>query len=105
MGSGVSKGKAKRVFIYNICEHEAAFLEVEAQAISYTTGVPAVTAAMLYMQGHWNKPGVWNLEQLNPAPFLALVAELGLPWHVVELDASETLPVTVSPTTAARDIA
>ncbi len=81
---GVKAGKPKRYFIYNICDHAETYKEVRAQAISYTTGVPAVTGAVMMVTGAWKKPGVWNMEQLDPDPFLADVAKRGLPWHVEE---------------------
>ncbi len=81
---GVKDGKRRKVFIYNICDHAACYREVRAQAVSYTTGVPAVSGAVMIAKGIWNQPGVWNMEQLDPDPFLADVAARGLPWHVEE---------------------
>jgi len=81
---GVKDGKPKRYFIYNICDHEETYREVRAQAVSYTTGVPAVTGAAMMLTGKWRAPGVFNMEQLDPDPFLADVATRGLPWHVEE---------------------
>jgi len=81
---GVKDGKPKRYFIYNICDHEETYREVRAQAVSYTTGVPAVTGAAMMLTGKWRAPGVFNMEQLDPDPFLADVARRGLPWHVEE---------------------
>ena len=81
---GTKGGKPKRYFIYNICDHAETYKEVRAQAVSYTTGVPAVTGAVMMVTGAWKKPGVWNMEQLDPDPFLADVAKRGLPWHVEE---------------------
>jgi saccharopine dehydrogenase (NAD+, L-lysine-forming) len=78
---------ANRVhYIYNICSHEAAFAETNSQAISYTTGVPAMIGAKMMLEGKWMKPGVWNLEQLDPDPFMADLNLHGLPWKEVELD-------------------
>ena len=102
---GFLEDRPRRVFVYNVCDHEATYQEVEAQAISYTTGVPVVAAAMLYVQGEWNKPGVWNLEQLDPAPFLTLVAELGLPWQVIDLDPNADLVITDSTMSRTADVA
>jgi saccharopine dehydrogenase (NAD+, L-lysine-forming) len=82
--AGVKNGVAKRHFIYNICDHAETYKEVRAQAVSYTTGVPAVTGAVMMVTGAWRKPGVWNMEELDPDPFLADVARRGLPWHVEE---------------------
>jgi saccharopine dehydrogenase (NAD+, L-lysine-forming) len=81
---GVKNGKPKRYFVYNICDHAETYKEVRAQAVSYTTGVPAVTGAVMMVTGKWKKPGVWNMEELDPDPFLADVAKRGLPWHVEE---------------------
>ena len=81
---GVKNGQTKRYLVYNICDHAETYKEVRAQAVSYTTGVPAVTGAVMMTSGAWKKPGVWNIEQLDPDPFLADVAKRGLPWHVEE---------------------
>lgn len=80
---GIKDGKEKRYYIYNNCSHEEAFRETGAQAVSYTTGVPAVTGAIMYLKGLWKKPGVFNVEEFDPDPFLKKVAELGLPWHEI----------------------
>ena len=84
---GQKNGLPKSVFIYNICDHKESYIEVEHQAISYTTGVPAITAALLYFQGKWNDVGLYNVEQLNPDDFLDLMPRLGLTWQVQELEA------------------
>lgn len=81
---GIKDGKKKRYFIYNICDHAETYKEVRAQAVSYTTGVPAVTGAVMMVTGKWEGAGVWNMEQLDPDPFLADVGPRGLPWHVEE---------------------
>jgi saccharopine dehydrogenase (NAD+, L-lysine-forming) len=80
---GIKDGKEKSYYIYNNCSHEEAYRETGAQAVSYTTGVPAVTGAMMYLQGLWKKAGVSNVEEFDPDPFLEKVAELGLPWHEI----------------------
>ncbi|MCK7531655.1 MAG: hypothetical protein MZV63_11790 [Marinilabiliales bacterium] len=67
--------------MWNNCSHEEAYRETGTQAVSFTTGVPAATGAMMYMKGLWKKPGVWNVEQFDPDPFLKELALLGLPWH------------------------
>ena len=85
---GRSHGKPREVFLYNICDHAASYREVESQAISYTTGVPAVTAALLFHSGEWAKPGVNNIEQLDPDPFLKLMPSLGLDWAIQEATAA-----------------
>ncbi|MFP4165789.1 MAG: saccharopine dehydrogenase family protein [Opitutales bacterium] len=84
--AGHKDGKPKRIFIYNTCDHQACYKEVGSQAISYTTGVPAMVGAQMILQGIWNQPGVWNLEQLDPDPFMQTLNESGLPWHILELE-------------------
>jgi saccharopine dehydrogenase (NAD+, L-lysine-forming) len=81
---GLKDGKRRKFFIYNVCDHAETYREVRAQAISYTTGVPAVTGAVMMVTGAWKGHGVFNMEQLDPDPFLADVARRGLPWHVEE---------------------
>ncbi|MEW6420916.1 MAG: saccharopine dehydrogenase family protein [Deinococcota bacterium] len=77
---GIGKdGKEKVHFVYNICDHAQAFREVQAQAISYTTGVPAMIGAMLMLQKKWFKPGVYNVEEFDPDPFIAGMNRWGLP--------------------------
>jgi saccharopine dehydrogenase (NAD+, L-lysine-forming) len=81
---GLKDGKRKQVYIYNICDHEKCYKEVNSQAISYTTGVPAVVGGIMMLTGQWHKPGVWNMEQFDPQPFLDEVGPMGLPYVVVE---------------------
>ena len=81
---GLKDGKRKQVYIYNICDHEECYREVKSQAISYTTGVPAVVGAIMMLTGKWHKPGVWNMEQFDPEPFLERLSVMGLPTVVVE---------------------
>jgi saccharopine dehydrogenase (NAD+, L-lysine forming) len=78
---GLKDGKPKVHFIYNVCDHAECYREVQAQGISYTTGVPAMIGAMLMLQGAWMKPGVWNMEEFDPDPFMAAMNQWGLPWH------------------------
>lgn len=82
---GTKDGKPRTSFIYNICDHEETYKEVGAQAVSYTTGVPAVAGAEMIATGKWRQPGVWNMEQNDPDPFLARLNETGLPWHVKDM--------------------
>ncbi|PKN29608.1 MAG: saccharopine dehydrogenase [Deltaproteobacteria bacterium HGW-Deltaproteobacteria-21] len=82
---GIKDGREKRLYIYNICRHEDAFREVGSQAISYTTGVPAMIGAMMMLTGKWKKPGVWHMEQFDPDPFMDALNKHGLPWTAVEL--------------------
>ena len=81
---GVKDGKPKTVYIYNICDHEACYREVGSQAISYTTGVPAMIGAMMMVSGKWTGKGVFNMEQMDPDPFMEKLNIHGLPWVVVE---------------------
>lgn len=78
---GIKDGKEKTYYIYNNCSHEVAYKETGTQGISYTTGVPAMIGAMMYLKGIWKKPGVFNVEEFNPDPFLEQLAKDGLPWH------------------------
>ncbi|NCN05820.1 MAG: saccharopine dehydrogenase family protein [Spirochaetales bacterium] len=82
IGQGQQKSHKKSVYVYNICSHEDAYEEVGSQAISYTTGVPAMIGAKMMMEGTWMKSGVWNLEQFDPDPFMAALNKYGLPWTV-----------------------
>ncbi|MCM8525776.1 MAG: saccharopine dehydrogenase family protein [Lentisphaeraceae bacterium] len=82
---GTKDGKEKSVYVYNICDHEECFAEVGSQAISYTTGVPAMIGAMLMVSGSWKGAGVYNMEQLDPDPFMEQLNIHGLPWVCKEL--------------------
>lgn len=77
---GVKDGKPRTYYVYNVCDHQACYREVGSQAISYTTGVPAMIGAMLVMNGAWNRPGVWNMEEFDPDPFMEALNRWGLPW-------------------------
>ncbi|MCX6868740.1 MAG: saccharopine dehydrogenase family protein [Verrucomicrobia bacterium] len=83
--TGLQDGQFKAIFISNICDHAACFAEVGSQAISYTTGVPAMIGAKQILAGNWNQPGVWNMEQHDPDAFMADLNAHGLPWRCVEL--------------------
>ncbi|GGD42069.1 saccharopine dehydrogenase [Emticicia aquatilis] len=79
---GIEGGKDKTYYVWNNCDHAECYKEVKAQAVSYTTGVPAMIGAMLMLTNpDWQKAGVWNCEELNPDPFMALLNTQGLPWH------------------------
>ena len=78
--TGIKDGKEKTYYVYNVCDHQECYKEVGSQAISYTTGVPAMIGAMLVMNGTWNKPGVYNIEEFNPDPFMEALNKWGLPW-------------------------
>lgn len=82
--TGVKGGKEKSIYIYNVCDHEECYKEVGSQAISYTTGVPAMIGTMLLMDGRWKKAGVYNVEEFDPDPFMEALNKYGLPWKVVE---------------------
>ena len=84
VAKGIKDGKEKIVYIYNICDHEACYREVQSQAISYTTGVPAMIGAKMMLENKWMKPGVWNMEQFDPDPFMEDLNKYGLPWTLVE---------------------
>jgi saccharopine dehydrogenase (NAD+, L-lysine-forming) len=78
---GVKDGKPKTYYLYNVCDHQECFREVGSQAISYTTGVPAMIGAMLVMNGVWKGPGVLNIEEFDPDPFMDALNQWGLPWR------------------------
>jgi saccharopine dehydrogenase (NAD+, L-lysine forming) len=80
---GIKDGIERKYYVYNNCQHAAAYAEVGSQGISYTTGVPAVIGALMVINGTWKQPGVFNVEQLDPDPFMQLLGSLGLPWHEV----------------------
>ncbi|CAI3388269.1 saccharopine dehydrogenase family protein [Enterococcus cecorum] len=77
---GVKDGKPVNYYVYNVCDHEECYKEVGSQAVSYTTGVPAMIGAMLVVNGTWNKPGVHNVEELDPDAFMEALNQWGLPW-------------------------
>ena len=82
---GIKNGQEKTYYVYNICQHEDCYEELGSQAISYTTGVPAMIGAMMMVTGKWMKAGVWNMEQMDPDPFMEQLNKFGLPWQVAEL--------------------
>jgi saccharopine dehydrogenase (NAD+, L-lysine-forming) len=77
---GVKDGKPKTYYLYNVCDHQECYKEVGSQAISYTTGVPAMIGAEMLMTGKWNKKGVYNIEEFDPDPFMDELNKWGLPW-------------------------
>lgn len=77
------KGNPMTYYIYNNCSHEEAYRETGMQAVSYTTGVPAMIGAMMFLKGKWKKPGVWNVEDFDPDPFMEQLPLQGLPWEEV----------------------
>jgi len=78
---GLKDGKPVDYYVYNVCDHQECYAEVGSQAISYTTGVPAMIGAMLVMNGAWQKPGVYNVEEFDPDPFMDALNKWGLPWQ------------------------
>ncbi|HBP37197.1 MAG TPA: saccharopine dehydrogenase [Clostridiales bacterium] len=79
--TGVKDGRPRRYYVYNVCDHQACYAEVGSQAISYTTGVPAMIGAMMMLKGIWKKPGVFNVEEFDPDPFMDALNRNGLPWQ------------------------
>ncbi len=78
---GVKDGKPVCYYVYNVCDHQECYKEVGSQAISYTTGVPAMIGAAMVMTGKWKKPGVYNVEEFDPDPFMDALNRFGLPWQ------------------------
>ncbi len=78
---GVKDGKPRTYYVYNVCDHQECYREVGSQAISYTTGVPAMIGAAMVMTGKWKKPGVYNIEEFDPDPFMEALNRFGLPWQ------------------------
>ena len=86
IATGLKDGVEKTFYIYNICDHEEAFAETGNQAISYTTGVPAMIGAAMLVTGTWGGAGVFNIEQFDPDPYMDMLNKHGLPWQVKELE-------------------
>ena len=80
---GIKEGKERTYYVYNNCSHRAAYEETGMQGVSYTTGVPAMIGAMMFMKGIWKRPGVWNVEEFDPDPFMEQLNTQGLPWHEI----------------------
>ncbi|NLI81390.1 MAG: saccharopine dehydrogenase family protein [Deltaproteobacteria bacterium] len=80
MLEGAKDGTPRKYYIYNVCDHAECYREVKAQAISYTTGVPAMIGAMLMVTGVWKGKGVFNVEEMDPDPFMEKLGTYGLPW-------------------------
>lgn len=77
--TGKKDGQEKKYHIYNVCDHQECYREVESQAISYTTGVPAMCGALMLLTGKWDKKGVHTVEEFDPDPFLDALDKYGLP--------------------------
>ena len=86
--TGVKDGKERTIYIYNVCDHQECYKELGSQAISYTTGVPAMIGTALVANGQWRKAGVHNLEEMDPDPFMEMLNQYGLPWVVDEAPAT-----------------
>nr|WP_315095873.1 saccharopine dehydrogenase family protein [uncultured Porphyromonas sp.] len=78
---GLKDGKEQTYYVWNNCSHQAAYGETGAQGVSYTTGVPAAIGALMFFRGLWRRPGVYNVEEFDPDPFMAELQKQGLPWH------------------------
>lgn len=85
IATGTKDGAEKTVYVYNVCDHEDAYAETGNQAVSYTTGVPAMIGAALMLNGQWRGTGVFNMEEFDPDPFMDMLNQHGLPWQVKEL--------------------
>ncbi|PLX46423.1 MAG: saccharopine dehydrogenase [Desulfobulbaceae bacterium] len=83
---GIKDGRRKRYYVYNICDHQEAYRETNSQAISYTTGVPAMIGGMLMLEEEWHQPGVFNVEEFDPDPFMKKLSQHGLPWTETFMD-------------------
>ncbi len=79
--TGKKDGRDKTYYLYNVCDHQECYREVGSQAISYTTGVPAMVGAMMLLNGNWNKPGVFTVEEFDPDPYMEALNKWGLPWQ------------------------
>jgi saccharopine dehydrogenase (NAD+, L-lysine-forming) len=86
---GIKDGKPQTVYIYQVKDHEECYAEVMSQGVSYTTGVPAMIGAKLMLEGTWQGTGVFNMEEMDPDPFMEEMMTQGLPWKVLELEAHE----------------
>jgi saccharopine dehydrogenase (NAD+, L-lysine-forming) len=85
VAKGIKNGKNRTIYIYNVCDHEETFKETASQAVSYTTGVPAMIGAKMILEGKWLGNGVFNMEEFDPDPFMEELNKKGLPWFVKEL--------------------
>ncbi len=90
---GLKDGKKRKVYIYNVCDHQECYRETGAQAVSYTTGVPAMIGAKMMLEGKWSGKGVFNMEQFDAKPFMDELNTQGLPWKIIEMKPEETFEV------------
>jgi saccharopine dehydrogenase (NAD+, L-lysine-forming) len=86
VAEGLKDGKKRKIYIYQVKDHEECYKETLSQGVSYTTGVPAMIGAKLMLEGKWQAKGVWNMEQFDPDPFMEEMNKQGLPWQVKELE-------------------
>ncbi|QHG91238.1 saccharopine dehydrogenase family protein [Sulfurimonas sp. CVO] len=86
VAEGIKDGKKRKIYIYQVKDHEECYRETNSQGVSYTTGVPAMIGAKLMLKGIWSGKGVFNMEQMNPDPFMDEMNTQGLPWQIKELD-------------------
>jgi len=86
--TGIKDGKKKKIYIYNICDHQECFKETGAQAVSYTTGVPAMIGTKMLYKGIWDGKGVFNIEEFDAKPFMDELMIQGLPWKILDLPVS-----------------
>jgi len=85
VAEGIKNGKKQKIYIYQVSDHEACYKEVNSQAVSYTTGVPAMIGAKLMLEKVWYKTGVHNMEEFDPDPFMEELNKQGLPWKIQEM--------------------
>ena len=90
---GLKDGKERQVYIYNVCDHEVCYAETGAQAVSYTTGVPAMIGSLMVAKGIWSSKGVFNMENFDAKPFMDELNKQGLPWEVIEMKPGERYEV------------
>ncbi len=90
---GLKDGKKRKIYIYNVCDHQECYRETGAQAVSYTTGVPAMIGAKLMLEGTWSGKGVFNMEQFDAKPFMDELNVQGLPWKIIEMKPEETFEI------------
>ncbi|MBP6497745.1 MAG: saccharopine dehydrogenase family protein [Campylobacteraceae bacterium] len=90
---GMKDGKARKIYIYNVCDHQVCYRETGAQAVSYTTGVPAMIGAKMILEKKWAGKGVFNMEQFDAKPFMDDLNVQGLPWKIIEMKPDETYEV------------
>lgn len=86
VAEGLKDGVKKKIYIYQVSDHEACYKETKAQAVSYTAGVPPVLGAKLIAEGKWQGKGVFNVEEFDPDPFMKELNQQGLPWKIIEME-------------------